>query len=151
MDSFEYFEDLEVGQRFETDGRTITESDVRTYVQVCGLYDRLFVDKEYIAEETPFDDWFVPGEMTAGLVLGNAIRTGVFGSAMAMLGFEIEFPNPLHVGDTLYVEFEVLNKREANDPDHGIVTYGYTGRNQDGEVVAELEETVLARRRSADE
>jgi len=32
MDSFEYFEDHEVGQRFESDGRMTMESDVRTYV-----------------------------------------------------------------------------------------------------------------------
>jgi len=85
--------------------------------------------------------------MTTGLVLGNAVRTGVFGSAMTMLRFEVEVPNPLHVGDTLYVEFEVLDKREASDSRQGVVTYAYTGRNQDGEMVAELEEPVLARRR----
>lgn len=145
--SHEYYEDYTVGETHETDGRTVTETDVVNFNRTVGLYDRMFVDVEYITEVTPFDGLYVPGEMTAALTLGSASRTDVFGAALALLGFETNFPNPLLVDDTITVSFEVLDKEETSNPEQGIVTFGYTTRNQHDEVVAELEETVLVKRR----
>ena len=43
----------------------------------------------------------------------------------------------MFVGDTLYAESEVIEKRESQSrPDEGIVTVKTIGKNQDGVVVA---------------
>ena len=58
--------------------------------------------------------------------------------AIANLGWtDIVLPHPLYVGDTLYAESEVMEKRESKSrPNDGIVTVKTTGKNQDGTVVA---------------
>ena len=58
--------------------------------------------------------------------------------AIANLGWtDIVLPHPLYVGDTLYAESEVKEKRESKSrPDDGIVTVKTIGKNQDGVIVA---------------
>ena len=58
--------------------------------------------------------------------------------AIANLGWtDIVLPNPLFVGDTLYAESEVIEKRKSKSrPNEGIVTVKTTGKNQDGLIVA---------------
>ena len=51
---------------------------------------------------------------------------------------------PLYVGDTLYAESEVLEKRESKSrPNDGIVTVQTTGKNQDGTIVASYKRSAL--------
>ena len=53
-------------------------------------------------------------------------------------------PAPVFIGDTLYGESQVLDKRESNKrPGAGIVTVSTTGRNQHGTVVCTFERTIL--------
>jgi len=67
---------------------------------------------------------------------------------VANLGYEsIKHPHPMFHGDTLYVETEVLDKRESRSrPGQGLVRFKHTGRNQHGAVVIEFERTALMRR-----
>ena len=57
---------------------------------------------------------------------------------VANLGWtDIKMTHPLYVGDTLYAESEVIEKRESKSrPDEGIVTVRTIGKNQDGVEVA---------------
>ena len=45
---------------------------------------------------------------------------------------------PVLEGDTIYVEIEIVDKRETKKPDRGIVTYKHRVLNQRGETVMEL-------------
>ena len=67
------------------------------------------------------------------------------GKAIANLGWdEVRMTHPLFVGDTLYCESEVLEKRESKSrPEQGIVTFKTVGMNQDGKVVSHYKRTVL--------
>jgi hypothetical protein len=64
---------------------------------------------------------------------------------VANLGYDrVQHPNPVFHGDTIYVESEVVEKRESRShPDRGIIRLKHTGRKPDGTVVVELERTVL--------
>lgn len=42
-----YFEDLPVGAKFKTTGRTITEADMIAFCNCTGLTSELFVNAEY--------------------------------------------------------------------------------------------------------
>ncbi len=60
-------------------------------------------------------------------------------------------PNPVFHGDTIYVESEVLEKRESRShPDCGIVRIKHTGLKQDKTVVVEFERTALFYKRPND-
>ncbi len=97
------------------------------------------------AEKTEFGQRIVNGLFTLGLVIGLTVSELTEGTIVANLGYErVAHPHPVFHGDTLYVETDVLDKREsASKPDRGIVRLKHTGRKQDGTVVCEVERTVL--------
>jgi acyl dehydratase len=55
---------------------------------------------------------------------------------------------PVFAGDTLFAESTVLEKRESDRPDAGIVKFKLVGKNQRGEQVLEIEREVLIKKRS---
>jgi acyl dehydratase len=57
---------------------------------------------------------------------------------------DIKINHPLYVGDNLYSESEVMEKRESKSrPDEGIVTVKTIGKNQDGVEVASFLRSAL--------
>jgi acyl dehydratase len=63
---------------------------------------------------------------------------------------DIKLPNPVFVGDTLWAESEILDRRESkSNPDVGIVTMRCRGINQDGKVVIEFRRTFMVYKRTA--
>ena len=65
-----YFDDLEVGQTFESAGRTITNHDVMTFAGLSGDNNELHTNDEY-ARNSPF------GQRIAHGLLVVAITTGL--------------------------------------------------------------------------
>src|SRR3990172_1679985 len=130
------FEEHTVGQKFATLGRTVSETDIVTFVNLCGFNESLFMDMEYVARESVFKRRAAPGALTFALSEGLIIQTGlIHGTGMAYLGGEIRVVGPVLEGDTLTVEVEVTDKRETKKPDRGIVTYRHRVLNQRGELV----------------
>ena len=80
-----------------------------------------------------------------GLVVGLTVSELTEGTVVANLGYDkVVHPNPVFHGDTVYVETEVLEKRESRSmTDRGIVRLKHIGRKTDGTIVVELERTVL--------
>ena len=63
---------------------------------------------------------------------------------------DIKLPSPVFVGDTLWAESEILEKRESkSNPDVGIVTMRCRGINQRREVVIEYRRTFMVYKRTA--
>ena len=73
--------------------------------------------------------------------------------AIANLGWkEVRLTAPVFVGDTLYAESEVLEKRPSQSrPEQGVVTIRTTGRKADGTAVISFERSMLMPKRPADE
>ena len=57
-------------------------------------------------------------------------------------------PIPVFHGDTIYAESTVLEKRDADRPDAGLVKFKLIGKKPDGTVVVEIERTVLIKRKT---
>ena len=56
----------------------------------------------------------------------------------------MSFPHPVFVGDTLYAETRVLDKRLSQSrPNNGVVRFEHRAHNQDGTLVARVERTAL--------
>ena len=140
-----YFEDFEVGARFKhTRGRTITEMDNVLFCALTMNDQPLHINEDF-ASRTQFGQRIVNGIYTMGLVVGLTVGELSEGTIVANLGYDhVVHPNPVFHGDTIYVESEVLEKRESKSrPDCGIIRLKHTGRKQDGTVVIELERTTL--------
>jgi acyl dehydratase len=134
-----YFDDYEVGATYRTLARTISETDIVTFVNLGGFTEPLFMDMEYVAKESVFGRRAAPGVMTFALSEGLVMQTGlIHGVGMAWLGGEVKVTAPVLQGDTIHVEIEIVDARETKKPDRGIVTYQHRVVNQRGETVMEL-------------
>ncbi|HZO43519.1 MAG TPA: MaoC/PaaZ C-terminal domain-containing protein [Methylomirabilota bacterium] len=143
------FEQHEIGATFKTLSRTVSETDIVTFVNLCGFIEPLFVDMEYVARESMFKRRAAPGALTFALSEGLIMQTGlIHGTGMAYLGGELRLTAPVLEGDTLTVEVEVTDKRETKKTDRGIVTYRHRVLNQRGEQVLEAQVQRMIRRAS---
>ncbi|RME51402.1 MAG: MaoC family dehydratase [Caldilineae bacterium] len=131
-------------------GRTITEMDNVLFCALTLNTQPLHINEDFAAH-TQFGRRIVNGIFTLGLAVGITVPELTEGTIVANLGYEeVVHPRPLFHGDTLYVETEVLAKRESRSkPDRGIVKFRHVGRNQHGEEVIRFTRTALVLKRNA--
>ncbi len=135
---------------YETLGRTVSETDIVTFVNLCGFNEPLFMDMEYVRRESVFGRRAAPGALTFALSEGLIMQTGlIHGTGMAHLGGEIRVVAPVLEGDTIRVQVEVSDKRETKKPDRGIVTYAHRVLNQRDELVLAARVQRMIRRANA--
>ena len=143
-----YYEDFEVGTTYRhRPGRTIGEADNTWFTLLTMNTHPIHFDAEY-ARHTEFGRPLVVSTLTLSILVGMSV-SDMSQKAIANLGWErIKLPKPVFIGDTLYAESTVLDKRESRSrPREGIVSIRTLGRNQRGEVVCEFERTMLVMRR----
>ena len=139
-----YYEDFVVGDIYEhRPGRTITQTDNIWFSLLTMNQHPLHIDEEF-GKGTEFGKTLVLSPLTVSLMVGMSV-SDISQKAIANLGWtDIVLPHPLYVGDTLYAESEVLEKRESKSrPNDGIVTVQTTGKNQDGTIVASYKRSAL--------
>ena len=132
-----YFEELEVGRVLRHEpGRTVTETDNLLFTTLTHNSQPLHFDAEF-AKTTQHGQILVNSIYTLGLIVGLSVADTTLGTTIGNLGFkEVDFPNPVFIGDTLRAETEIKSKRESRSkPDRGIVTFEHRGHNQRGELV----------------
>ena len=140
-----YFEDLDIGLTIQHAlGRTITETDNVLFCSITMNTQPLHLNEEY-ASKTEFGQRVVNGILTMGLIIGLTVSDLTEGTIVANLGYErVTHPKPVFHDDTITAETEVLEMRESTSkPDRGIVRLKHRGKNQHGDVVCEIERTVL--------
>jgi itaconyl-CoA hydratase len=143
-----YFDDFKPGDVYEhRPGRTITEADNTWFTLLTMNTHPLHFDAEY-AKHSEFGKPLVASPFTVAVLVGMSV-SDVSQKAIANLGWkEIRMTGPVFVGDTLYAETEVLEKREsASRPGQGIVTVKTIGKNQDGKVVCDFIRSMLVPKR----
>ncbi len=144
-----YYEELEVGQKFQHAlGRTVTEMDNVLFSSLTMNTQPLHVNEDF-SSKTEFSHRIVNGIFILGLVVGLSVPELTEGTIVATVGYDrVVSPNPVFHGDTIYAETEVLEKRESKSrPNAGIVRLKHRGRKSDGTIVIELERTTLFLRR----
>ena len=143
-----YFEEIEVGESYESPGRTMTETDIVLFAGISGDFNIIHTDAEYMKTS-------IFGERIAHGLLGLAVQSGLLTRAMkpfatvAFVGLRWKFKGPIKIGDTIRVRATVSGKKETSTPDRGLVTLARTVVNQRGEVVQEGETDLLVERRPA--
>lgn len=142
-----YFEEFEVGEYFETRGRTITEADIVAFAGLSWDFNSIHTDAEY-AKNSIF------GERIAHGALGFVVHTGLSAALghltdtiVAFMGMTWNFHLPIKIGDTIHVEQNVKSKKATNKPDMGIIVFDTRLVNQKGEVVQQGDKTVFVRKK----
>ena len=143
----ESWEDFVLGEHFTSGGRTVTESDILAFAGLSGDFYPLHVDEEF-ARESSFGGRIAHGVLTLALAVGQVVLTGVYGEAInALAGIDnVRAVAPVHIGDTLRTDVEVIDKRETRRPDRGLVTLSYRVSNQRHERVMTFELQLVLRR-----
>jgi len=134
-----FFEEFEVGSRFiSRTGKTITEADIILFAGITGDFFELHTNEEF-AKKTRFGGRVAHGTLTLAVGIGLLVQSGLWGdNTMAWLGArELRATAPVKIGDTLYSEVEVVEKRDVGKEDWGIVSFKLVVKNQRGEVVLE--------------
>jgi itaconyl-CoA hydratase len=148
-----YYEDLDVGLVIKHDlGRTLTEADNVLFCSLTLNTQPLHINEDF-ASKSPFGRRIVNGLFTLALAVGISVSDITQGTIVANLGYEdVKHPHPMFHGDTLYVETEIVAKRESQSrPGQGLVTMKHIGRNQDGLVCLEVTRTALFYKRTAND
>jgi len=141
------FDGFHPGDRFITGRRTITEHDIMQFVCLVGLTEPLFLDMEYIRNESLYGERIAPGSLTFGMAEGLTVQTGIIhGTGLAFAGIDrMKLFAPVKVGDTIQVEIEVLDTKEVPARGGGIVRYRHWVKNQRGETIMEYDVARLIR------
>jgi acyl dehydratase len=141
-----YYEEIEVGEEYESPGRTVTETDIVLFAGLSGDYNVLHTDAELMKTS-------IFGERIAHGLLGLAIQSGLFTrstrayATLAFVGLRWKFKGPIKIGDTVRLRARVLAKRDDGKPDRGLVTVQRTVVNQRDEVVQEGETDLIVEKR----
>jgi acyl dehydratase len=143
-----YYEDVEVGFRFETPGRTVTEADLVAFAGVSGDFNPLHTDRVYAAQSI-YGERIAHGALVLSLATGLRQRVGLFdGTLMGLLEIRSwRFLAPVRIGDTIRVATEIAELRETSKPDRGIMVQRVEVLNQDDALVGSGELVALLRRR----
>jgi itaconyl-CoA hydratase len=142
------YEDFNVGDIYHHPlGRTITETDNIWFTLLMVNTNPIHFDAHY-ASQTEFQRPLVNSTLTLALVTGLSVAD--ISQYGLNLGWdEVRMPAPVFVGDTLYAQTEVLNKRESKSRPHmGLITIRTMGFKQDGTIVIEFKRTLLVYKRA---
>jgi acyl dehydratase len=142
-----WFEELDTEVLYRhAPGRTVTEADNVFFTTLTMNSQALHLDEHWSGSQ-PFGTRLVNSMFTLSALVGLSVGQLTQGTILANLGFtEVNFPHPLHHGDTLYAETVVLSKRLSRSrPGEGVVQFQHIGRNQHDVVVALATRTTLVR------
>lgn len=147
-----YWDDLQVGDRFVSIERTITETDLVTFISFTFFAEELFTSADYVLNRSVFKKRIVPGPLTLSLSIGLSTLIGWNReSALAMLGMdEVRYLAPVAVGDTIHSELIIQSKQEPPQADRGVVVVLHQVMNQNRDTVLRFTTTRLMKRRSAE-
>ncbi len=129
-----YWQDLKVGDRYKSIGRTITETDLVNFVTLTGMTEVLFTNREFLEKTSVIKGRVVPGVLVYAYSEGLLIPT-MQGTGLAFLEAEFKVKGPTFVGDTIHVEVEVLEVRPTSKGNRAIVRTMNTVVKQTGETV----------------
>ena len=143
-----YFEDFSAGQKIKhARGTTVGEFENQIITKmVMNTADAHY--NEHRMKDTAYGKRLVFGLVTGSIVIGLTTQD-VAENALAELSLDkLRFRAPVFHDDSLTAYTEVLETREADRDDAGIVRFKHWGVKHEGTVVFEGEREVLIKRRS---
>jgi acyl dehydratase len=128
-----YFQDLQVGQRFQTYRRTVTETDLVNFISVTGMLEMIFIDSE--GASGAIGGRPVPAALTYTLIEGFILQTMIQGTGLAMLELTQKILGPVRVNDTIHAVVTVTGIRRTSKGNRAVVDSQIDVYNQRDEQV----------------
>jgi len=131
-----YFEEFTVGQVLKHwPGRTIGEADCTWFALLTMNQHPVHSDAHYAEKYTQHKQRLVLGPLVFSIGIGMTVAD-ISGKAIANLEIErITHDKPVFIGDSLYAETVIVDKKESSQGDRGVVAVETRVTNQRGEVV----------------
>ena len=130
-----YYEDYTLGQKLTTRGRTITEADLVNFAGLTGDYNPMHTNAEYMKTHM-LGQRVAHGMLTLSYAVGQAYQLGFMeGTILAFRELTMKFSLPVFIGDTIHVDIEIKEKKDAARLGGGMVTFEVRIVNQEGKVV----------------
>ena len=144
-----YFDDLQVGDRFETETHALDADQIKAFAQ---QFDpQPFHLDDDAARQTVFGGLAASGWHTAAITMrllvtsGPRLANGILGA-----GAEVEWKAPTRPGDVLRVHSEVVGLTPSRSrPDRGLVVMRNSTLNQHGDLVQTMTAKLMVARRAA--
>ncbi|MGH7779324.1 MAG: MaoC family dehydratase [Candidatus Binataceae bacterium] len=147
-----YYEDFTVGDTLEHQrGRTITEADNHIFTSMVMNTAELHFNQNLV-DKDPKTYYGGRRVVYGGVVLAFTVGLASEDTSENAIA-EVEMDNGRHTnpvfhGDTIYSRSTVLEKRDSDRPDAGLVKFKLEGYKPDGTVVVEIDRTVLVKKKS---
>jgi len=139
-----YYEEFTIGDIYKHwPGKTVTESDNNLFSLLTMNHHPVHLDQHY-AQASVHGKILVVGTYVFSVVVGQSVRD-VSGRAIANLSYEsIKHLGPTFVGDTLYSQTTVIDKRTSiSNANNGVVKVKTTACNQNEELILAFSRTLL--------
>jgi acyl dehydratase len=143
-----YFDDVQIGDTWQSPARTVTETDIVNFAGMTGDYNPLHMDHEF-AKNTLFGKPIAHGLLGLSFVAGLGSYSPWMRTAAFLRICDWKFVKPIFVGDTVHVRTEIVAKESRGRGRRGMVTWKRQLVNQHGVVVQEgTTETLVEMRRA---
>ena len=130
-----YWQEIKIGDRFRTFGRTITEPDIVNFISCTGMLELLFTNEVYRQTESVIKGRLVPGALVFSIAEGLTIVGTIQGTGLAFLGMDLEIKGPTLAGDTIHVDIEITELKPTSKGGRAVVRTRNIVTNQKGDVV----------------
>jgi 3-hydroxybutyryl-CoA dehydratase len=129
-----FFDDVAIGQEWESLGRTITEADIVNFAGLSGDFNPIHVDHEF-ARSTPFRRPIAHGLLVFSVASGLGLHSPPMRTLAVLNIKDWQFKEPIFVGDTIHVRSSVVEKESRGRGRRGIITWNRHIVNHEGKVV----------------
>jgi len=124
-----YWDELRKGWKARTRRRTVTESDLVSFISAAGMLEVIFVDAEHGGA---MGGRPVPAALTYCFIEGMQMQTLVQGTGMALLEVNTKVDGPVRVGDSIWATIEVVHVKPTSKGGRAVVTFEVIVFNQLG-------------------
>ena len=133
------FEQLAIGDTFESDPREVSLEDIDHFAEFTGDTFYAHTDEEAAAKNPFFDGRVAHGYLIVSFAAGLFVDPD-FGPVLANYGVDdLRFIQPVNYGDSLKVRLTCKQKTLRGDSGYGEVRWDTEVTNQDDEIVAQYD------------
>ncbi len=133
------FEQLEIGDTFNSDSREVTLEDIDHFAEFTGDTFYAHMDEEAAKKNPFFEGRVAHGYLIVSFAAGLFVDPD-FGPVLANYGVDdLRFLTPLNYGDSIRVRLTCKQKTLRGDSGYGEVRWDAEVTNQDDEIVAQYD------------
>jgi len=142
-----YWESYEIGETWESHGRTITEADIVNFAGISGDFHPVSMDEEFAKTKTPYGRRIAHGALLFSVCMGIAWQMKMNTKNITYGIDRVRYPKPTFIGDTIRLTGRVTVKEPyPKFPRYGVVVMHYEAKAQDGKCVFACDHKMLIER-----